>query len=1096
VPVPGQTVDRTLRQTRPPHTTLAQTEQIKSKQPLNFSSPPQGDNAVPKSITFSSACQSAYTHEDISNCAPAQSLTRILDALRASGQFSDGEVAGVANDLRVTQSTGGPARRVNRRTANHAARAPYYNTPPRNSSQPRNYNAGGQRNFGGNGRNPHQRSNNFMGCTHCGKDSKYSLTCPHQNVDVTSPNTGLLNKMSEPRFTETTVNLSANQLAPKHGTTFSATKLLERSRKYTSAIKLASANNAKNLANQPKSAGKLSLKNKPENSIVNGQTRTETKSSAIQLSAATRLASINKTGSPTTQLPPAIQLSSKQEMKPSSTCLPLRTASPHRSHGERMLPAERTPQQQRPKQLASLLESDRPAQQRSSDPTSSIKRQKTSHSVPPRIARASSHIGAGQSLALYGRRTIGQGAPPLASWTLKEKFGKFKGGSHDGKKTYTKPKTKCEYCHLAGHSIRFCPATPTVPPEEQKIKFVEDLLVQFPFPPPEEVAGLSKGEALDRLKSRGEILNRGNPWADSDLKQDQLRAKLGYWCALGASKSVVSFLAYGINLQFESKPERLAFRNHPGAKQHADFLRTQIAKDVKSGALEIIPPEFAAVLNPLHVQVKHNGKLRKLDDCRHPNAKLAFCKFRQETLKSTVPEIVLPGDLLFSIDLAAAYHNLPISEASRPYFCSEFEGVVYCPRSLLFGNSLGPYAFSRVTKPIITFLRALGIRCMGYVDDFLFADSPKTANTLVPFVLDLFATLGWEINAKSHLTPSLMIEFLGMGLDTTSFEYRLTPEKVERAQSLVDALLPSAQNGSAVLLADVRELTGFLISQTIACPPLSVWTRDLLRDASHCASMSKTSLILSEDSVDELNMIKPLLRNHNGAPIIHPGFSERWRLDAGESGAGGHKDSSTLEFSCPLPTDLIGSSSTLRELFAFEKLLTEKGSILAKHPCIVFDSANAVKILTKGGSGKKDIADATKNIFHLLHKLSVSPVYAWVPRERNKHADRLSKRWDHAWTLTGITTNRIHSVWPGVEIVCNRFNTIGWFLRNRKITRKGPVVIVFPKWHGQAWWPTLLSQSKGSIDLGFAFDCFLPTWQQDPIGTGRPPWMMHAALLT
>jgi hypothetical protein len=292
------------------------------------------------------------------------------------------------------------------------------------------------------------------------------------------------------------------------------------------------------------------------------------------------------------------------------------------------------------------------------------------------------------------------------------------------------------------------------------------------------------------------------------------------------------------------------------------------------------------------------------------------------------------------------------------------------PRSLLFGNSLGPWCFSRVTKPIVTFLRALEIRCLGYVDDFLFSDSPEKALKLVPFILDLFATLGWEINEKSHLTPSPTIEFLGMGLNTTMFEYHITPEKVERAHSLVDTLLPAAMAGRPVLLSDVRALTGFIISQTIACPPLSVWTRDLLRDASSCASKSGSSLTLSDGSRDELCMIKPLLRNHNGAPIIHPGFSERWRLDAGESGAGGHKEASALEFSCPLPTDLIGSSSTLRELFAFEKLLTEKGEVLAKHPCIVFDSANAVKILTKGGSSKKALADATKNIFNLLHKLN------------------------------------------------------------------------------------------------------------------------------
>ena len=38
--------------------------------------------------------------------------------------------------------------------------------------------------------------------------------------------------------------------------------------------------------------------------------------------------------------------------------------------------------------------------------------------------------------------------------------------------------------------------------------------------------------------------------------------------------------------------------------------------------------------------------------------------------------------------------------------------------------------------------------------------------------------------------------------------------------------------------------------------------------------------------------------------------------------------------------------------------------------------------------------------------------------------------------------------------------------------------------------------SASTINIGLAFDCFLPTWHKFPVGIGRPPWRMHAALLT
>jgi hypothetical protein len=233
-----------------------------------------------------------------------------------------------------------------------------------------------------------------------------------------------------------------------------------------------------------------------------------------------------------------------------------------------------------------------------------------------------------------------------------------------------------------GHSVRFCPLTPTVPAE--KVDFVEHLLAKAPFGTPEQFEGYSKDQALLKLKTLGAKLNEGNPWAGSVLLQDQLRSKLGYWAAMGSSPSLISWLAYGINCQFESEPDRLSFRNHPGAQVHEDFLTTQILEDVRSGALEKIPPEYASVINPLHVQVKTNGKKRKLDDERHANSKLAFCKFKQETLKSTIPDVVHRHDKLFSIDLKSAYYFLPMFEAARPYFCSMFKGEVYCPRTLMF----------------------------------------------------------------------------------------------------------------------------------------------------------------------------------------------------------------------------------------------------------------------------------------------------------------------------------------------------------------------------------------------------------------------------
>ena len=50
----------------------------------------------------------------------------------------------------------------------------------------------------------------------------------------------------------------------------------------------------------------------------------------------------------------------------------------------------------------------------------------------------------------------------------------------------------------------------------------------------------------------------------------------------------------------------------------------------------------------------------------------------------------------------------------------------------------------------------------------------------MPFVLEVFDLLGWQINSKSHLIPTPKIEFLGMGLDSDRFEYYIIKEKLKK----------------------------------------------------------------------------------------------------------------------------------------------------------------------------------------------------------------------------------------------------------------------------------------------------------------------------
>ena len=72
-------------------------------------------------------------------------------------------------------------------------------------------------------------------------------------------------------------------------------------------------------------------------------------------------------------------------------------------------------------------------------------------------------------------------------------------------------------------------------------------------------AGMGREEAFTIMEEKGRSWNTGNPWEGSEKIYDQLRARLGYWRAIGASNSVISWLGYGVPMKFIREPKYRVF---------------------------------------------------------------------------------------------------------------------------------------------------------------------------------------------------------------------------------------------------------------------------------------------------------------------------------------------------------------------------------------------------------------------------------------------------------------------------------------------------------------------------------------------------------
>ena len=137
--------------------------------------------------------------------------------------------------------------------------------------------------------------------------------------------------------------------------------------------------------------------------------------------------------------------------------------------------------------------------------------------------------------------------------------------------------------------------------------------------------------------------------------------------------------------------------------------------------------------------------------------------FQMENI-SCLKQILNQNDFMVKLDLKDAYLTVGVHEQSQHYLRFIWQGQPYQFQALPFGLCTAPRVFTKLLKPVITFLRTRNIRLLIYLDDILIVGSDiKTLQEQTGQVLGLLQSLGFIINfEKSVLTPLPVIEFLGL----------------------------------------------------------------------------------------------------------------------------------------------------------------------------------------------------------------------------------------------------------------------------------------------------------------------------------------------
>lgn len=659
----------------------------------------------------------------------------------------------------------------------------------------------------------------------------------------------------------------------------------------------------------------------------------------------------------------------------------------------------------------------------------------------------------------------------------------------------------CVFCKKIGHTIQHCPSMPDIAAtdelSDQQREWLQKLIDLPRIDVLIEYKNMDGERALIHATELSKRFNADNPWLLSTTARDSTRRSIGFWKAIGADATALAWIGAGAHMPVTREPHAFEFANHPSYHQHIDFVDKEMEKAITEGSFIPIHRNDVKIVNPISVEPNKAGtKLRMCVDARWHNAHLPKIVFRLENIDSHLAETVRRSDVMVTTDISRAYYSIPLRSEHSPYLVIKHRNKYFAPKVLPFGSSLAPFIFNKLTRNIIAFSRAVGIRTLGFYDDFLWSSIKRKGDNTANFAVALLTSLGFLLNDKVRLKPQHITDFLGFTIDTNLFRIHVTSKRIERAAAIIRKIKEEWERGMQSDVEELHSLAGQLISMSPAIPAARVWTRHMLQDVRNADRIGQLTIDIDPETVDEIRFWSTELHTQNGASITAKAARLFWQIDASESAIGAV--SSNGEKACiPLPERAIGKSSTYRELLGV--LLTLQLWTNQSHRRTIelqMDSFAGVRNICKGGGPISELNDLTKQIWEQTEHNGTTIRAVWIPREENSVADTLSKLWDLPLKLTDPCATVISQFMQRhnhtSKLVLAQFNNVKNELMLAEAENRD-IYLVHPRWPSQSWWPLLTQHTIQQLSLGtYQSIIQLPHAHRFP----HPRWEMLISLVS
>eukprot|EP00854_Cymbomonas_tetramitiformis_P034133 gene34133-biopygen15740 len=315
------------------------------------------------------------------------------------------------------------------------------------------------------------------------------------------------------------------------------------------------------------------------------------------------------------------------------------------------------------------------------------------------------------------------------------------------------------------------------------------------------------------------------------------------WDGDGMEQSVVEHGAGPYPSMLREEPlELYVVPNYVGG-QHADVMSAELMKERQAGRIfeaDRFRTRGFSVIGMVETPRKGKPKFRPVWDYSRPAG----------------------------VDLEEAYRSLPVTSQYWAAQCFHGGGTMYMDTRSPFGNMALQGIFMRYTRAIVAWMRAQGVPCVGYLDDFfMVAETKELANEFMQLLIEFVTMLGFKVNPAKCEGPLQELEFLGILLSTWGEQCTtsIDQERVRQVLTLVEEVRTFAVAGP-VRRKRVESLLGLLAFGGQVVWGLSLYTRQAF--SLLAATVGRTRITLSKGVLLDLKTLKTVIRLYNGRRVV------------------------------------------------------------------------------------------------------------------------------------------------------------------------------------------------------------------------------------